>query len=92
MSTQSLLEAGQPLALEVARYIQNEAYVDNAWGAYHGMSWLSESSTQGLLVDGCVEVVGDVLPLVAWAAGVEGKVEEKQLLGSSCLPTYNAPA
>ncbi|GAX79641.1 hypothetical protein CEUSTIGMA_g7082.t1 [Chlamydomonas eustigma] len=86
------LEAGQPLAIEVARYVTNEAFVDNAWEAYHGMSWVSESSTQGLLVDGTVEVAEDALPLVAWAAGVADKVEGSQLLGSGCLPAYAAPA
>ena len=68
--TQTHLEAGKPLVVEVARYIQNDAFFDNVWEPYHGMAWLSGSGD--LLEEGRLQLGLEAAPLLPWSTASGG--------------------
>ena len=82
---QAHLEADKPLAVEVARYIQNDAFFDNVWEPYHGLAWIPAS--QSLLTEGSLELDAETVPLLPWSASAEHE-DGIALLGGSSLPAY----
>ncbi|MEW5299580.1 MAG: hypothetical protein WDW36_002581 [Sanguina aurantia] len=79
------LEDKLPLTLELARYLHNEAYSDNAWESHHAMCHLPAASQ--LLQPGTLAAVGPSTPLAAWAAAPAALQH-----GASVLPPYVPPA
>ena len=80
------LEGGKGLAIEIARYIQNDAFFDNVWDAYHGIIILP--STQLLLEEGCLDLIlSDPLAFLPWIS-VKEDPDLSVVLGSGCLPAY----
>jgi hypothetical protein len=90
-------EGGRPLAVELARYVTNDAFIDNVWEAYHCVTWLSDSACLGLVAEDSTEMIavvaGEGAPLLLqpWSAGVEERPDGAELLGKGCLPAYVAP-
>ncbi|MEW5312770.1 MAG: hypothetical protein WDW38_004378 [Sanguina aurantia] len=83
--TEHHLEDKLPLTLELARYLHNEAYSDNAWESHHAMCHLPAASQ--LLQPGTLAAVGPSTPLAAWAAAPAALQH-----GASVLPPYVPPA
>lgn len=75
---QTHLEAGKTLSLELARYVHNDAFLDNGWDAYHARAQLPAS--EALLEEGQLELALGSVALAAWDKSA-----------TSCLPAYTAP-
>lgn len=73
------------MAVELARYIQNDAFFDNVWEAYHALAWISIAAE--LLEEGRLQLCLEHAPLMPWNVSAEG-AEDKHV--SSGLPIYTA--
>jgi hypothetical protein len=88
-SLQAHLELGQPLLLEVARYLTGSAAdtaVDPAFGAYHAVLQLGAAAEQ-LQELGAVSAAGVAVPIgsMSWAL-------QQGRLAATSLPAVTAPA
>ncbi|GIM03791.1 hypothetical protein Vretimale_8486, partial [Volvox reticuliferus] len=75
------LEDGQPLSVEVARYVAAEHFSDPAWEAYHAMAPVT-STFKSLLAAGATSGSAEALPLTAFTTADGAK---------SHMPPYTPP-
>ncbi|GIL44572.1 hypothetical protein Vafri_2099 [Volvox africanus] len=75
------LEDGQPLLVEVARYVAAEHFSDPAWEAYHAMAPVT-TTFRSLLAAGATSGAAEALPLTVFTTADGAK---------SYMPPYTAP-